>query len=325
MQTPSFLWVTDPWSTLYHTKDTTLRLMLEAINMGIPTFWTASDFLFSGTSHGEVMAVEVKNKSDLTDLETLERRPYPLSRFQQIHDRIDPPVDEHYCKLIDQLLDSGASEQQILNPPSLLKYLSEKIPPDELMQFAPKLFVLQHESELNTVINLFKNDAEIVSKPLHLAQSIGVNKHPTPKSFEEWKSLAVNLTHGFTQPILFEEYLSEIQNGETRLWFAGEVLVGSMRKYPKKGDFRVLIDEGSRVSAHTLTPEEEHIAKAIGSTLKKQGVLMAAVDLIGNKICDYNITSPGLLMQLEEVCGGTNLARIVLNQALQYRAPQVHE
>ena len=109
------------------------------------------------------------------------------------------------------------------------------------------------------------------------------------------------------------------------MWFAGEKFNSALKKYPKTGDFPVLIDEGSKVSAYTLSRDEEKIATDIGKTLKKQGILLAAIDLIGNKICDYNITSPGLLVQLEQVHGGKNFAKEILVQALQYHAQKAHE
>jgi glutathione synthase len=298
--------------------------MQEAINMGIPTFWTASDFLFTGTSGDEVMAIKIHDISDLTDPLSTSPQPFPLSTFQQIHIRTDPPVDDAYRSLIDQLIDRGATKESILNPPQLLKYQSEKIPPSSLMQYAPKMMVVRSLEDLPTLKELFKNDAVIVSKPLHLAQSIGVSKHDLPTSNEGWNQLLSILTNEFTQPILIQEFLPGIANGEVRLWYAGNTLIGVMKKHPKTGDFRVLIDQGSKVSAYRLTASEQDIADEIGHTNASLGILMAAVDLIDEKICDYNITSPGLLMQLEEVNGGKNLARVVLNRALEYHAPAVH-
>ena len=325
MQTPSFLWITDPWSTLHHSKDTTLRLMHEALNMGIPTFWTASDFIFSAPNPGEIMAVKVPAISDLAQLDQITPHAIPLSSFHQIHVRTDPPVDDAYRSLIDRLITNGAQDGVILNPPELLKHQSEKIPHTALMRYAPKMMVVRLPEDIDVLMPLFKTDSEIVSKPLHLAQSIGVAKHITPESRNGWHRLLDSLTEGFTQPILIQEFLPGIHHGETRLWFAGDTLVGALKKYPKKGDFRVLIDEGSTINAHQLNASELAIAEAIGKTNQSLGILMAAVDLIDDKICDYNITSPGLLIQLEEVNDGKNLARIVLDRALEYRAPVARE
>lgn len=316
MKTPALLWITDPWYTLDHLQDTTLRLMQEAINMGIPTFWSSSDQVLSARKNGEIHAAELRKDSlpFTPDSSRIKLDSFPLSTFQQIHFRVDPPVDEKYCKLVDDLMAYGATEKQILNPPDLIKNQSEKIPPSELSRHAPRMIVIRSLNDLEKVAQLFKNDSEIVSKPLHLAQSIGVQKHAVPQSAAEWGILIEKLTEKFNQEILIEEYMPEINLGEVRLWFAGKKLIGALKKFPKAGDFRVLIDEGSRVSAHELTTTEKSIADDIGIALENQGVLLAAIDLIGNKICDYNITSPGLLVQLEKVHGGKNFAKDVLRE-----------
>lgn len=328
MQTPlthsKLLWITDPLSTLDQSKDTTLRLMQEAINMGIPTFWTASDQVLHAGTSGQIMAIELKNSLAALASEKLKLESFPLSMFQQIHYRIDPPVDASYCKLIDDLLAAGANKTQILNPPELIKNQSEKIPPADLSAHSPRMKVIQSEKDLAEIQSQFARDAQIVSKPLHLAQSIGVALHQTPKTSAEWRTLMETLTQNFKQEILIEEYLPAIHQGEVRLWFAGEKFIAALKKYPKSGDFRVLIDEGSRIAAHTLNKEEEAIATDIGRSLKRQGILLAAVDLIGNKICDYNITSPGLLIQLETVHGNQNFAKEILSVLLKHpsnRAP----
>ena len=80
------LWVTDPWATLDHSQDTTLRLMQEAIIMDIPTYWSASDQLFLNKNHGQIQAVKLKKTSDLLSLDEIKFESFSLSSFQQIHD-----------------------------------------------------------------------------------------------------------------------------------------------------------------------------------------------------------------------------------------------
>jgi glutathione synthetase len=323
MQTPSFLWITDPWSTLDHSKDTTLRLMHEAIKMGIPTFWSASNTLFSEQFHDKVMIADF-SKGIPADPESWSCKPVSLSIFQQIHYRIDPPVDQHYLEILDGLIQRGANEKQILNPPNLLRHWSEKIPPLDLNHFAPKMIQVSTPDDVTKAKILLQQCSDLVSKPLHLAQSIGVKKHTTPSTEAEWFQLCKFLTHDFQEKVLLEEFLPEITLGEIRLWFAGQKFIGALKKYPKESDFRVLIDEGSKVEAYILNDQEKKIADEIGRSLQKHGILMAAIDLIGKKICDFNITSPGLLVQLEQVHGNQNFTKEVLNQALQFPGFQGH-
>lgn len=222
-------------------------------------------------------------------------------------------MDFNYISLVDALLSRGVSEQQILNPPALIKYQSEKVPPPALAAHSPLLKVVFSKQDALEAQKLFGQHPMIVTKPMNNAQSIGVKKWETPQTESAWLSLFDNETHGFTSPILVEEYLPMINEGEVRMWFAFGKFIAALKKYPAQGDFRVLIDSGSRVTAYDLNPSEMLAAEAVGEVLKKQGAALAAIDFIGSKISDYNITSPGLLTQLEQVHGGKNFARQILD------------
>jgi glutathione synthase len=152
---------------------------------------------------------------------------------------------------------------------------------------------------------------------MNLAQSIGVKKWSVPKSAESFIEILKAETLNWTIPILVEEYLAEIANGEVRMWFAFGKFIAALKKHPKAGDFRVLIDEGSKVEAYTLSADEVSIAEEVGRSLVKQGVGMAAIDFISGKICDYNLTSPGLLIQLETV-HGKNLAKDIIEALVDH-------
>ncbi len=311
MKNPLILWITDPWDTLSYNNDTTLRLMDEAHKMGIRTYWTSSDLILKTQSNTR-LNVQMWPR---TSTKSIEMEP---SEFHHLHYRVDPPVDFNYISLIDQIIERGATPAQILNPPVLIKTQSEKVPPIELKAFAPLLHPALHREDVMITQTLFKDFDHIVTKPMNTAQSIGVKKWKTPSSDAAWIALLETETQGFTSPVVVEEYLPMIDQGETRIWFAYGEFIAALKKFPAQGDFRVLIDSGSKVVAHTLTDEETIAARAVGSVLKKQGAALAAIDFIGGKISDYNITSPGLLTQLEQVHGGKNFAREIHEILLQH-------
>ncbi len=309
------LWITDPWTTLDHLQDTTLRLALEGLNLGIPSYWSASDFLLSG---GDSRLAAVSLTTDFIQTfkpESVDQRQFfSPSEFHHLHYRIDPPVDFNYISLIEELLKKGAKETQIMNPPALIARQSEKVPPDSLLHLAPLHRVVRSHQEAKDAFPVLRSHAEFVSKPLNLAQSRGVKKWSTPKTEAEFVKILETETQGFGEPIFVEEYLPGVMDGEVRMWFANGEFIAALKKHPKSGDFRVLIDEGSKVEPYFLNADEEKAAKDVGQTLKAQGAAFAAIDFISGKISDYNITSPGLLRQLEAVHGNKNFARVILEK-----------
>lgn len=315
MHSKKLLWVTDPWSTLDHSQDTTLRLAEEALNLGFECYWSGSDFVLSENSpHLSAIPLAPNFIKTLDPLAQNFRKILAPSDFHHLHYRVDPPVDFNYISLVEKFLEKRVKESQILNPPALITRQSEKVPPPELLHLAPLLRVIRSETDARTAFEIFKAHSVIVTKPMNLAQSRGVKKHSLTPSLREFVKILEIETQGFSESILVEEYLPDVMKGEVRMWFANGECVAALKKFPKTGDFRVLIDEGSKVEAYSLNSDEEKIALEVGACLKKQGAMMAAIDFISGKISDYNITSPGLLKQLEQVHDGKNLAKSVLEK-----------
>lgn len=315
LQATRMLWITDPWSTLTHDQDTTLRLIQEAIGLGIQTFWSSSDLVLNTESPNtlNVFPCLAPLSSSSAPSEAINGIEIQPSTLHLIHYRVDPPVDFNYISLVDAILERDSSAR-IMSPPDILKFQSEKLPPKELSQYTPRLKAVYLPEDVAAAYAIFKSDEFMVTKPLNEAQSKGVKKTTVPSNvsdFEKWIQIE---TQNFANPIVVQEFLPQVDEGEVRMWFAAGEFVAALKKFPKSGDFRVLIDEGSKVEAYTLTASEQLAADAVGQMLKKQGVMMAAIDLIGGKISDYNITSPGLLIQLEKVHGGKNFAKIVLEK-----------
>src|SRR5882724_6996307 len=101
-----FLWITDPWDTLDHANDTTIRLAREAIAQGHESYWS------------DVRTLRWQDQNVLADIRRIQAIPQnpseenitfaenslsPVAEFNQVHYRVDPPVDLtylHYLQLL---------------------------------------------------------------------------------------------------------------------------------------------------------------------------------------------------------------------------------
>jgi glutathione synthase len=310
------LWVTDPWNTLAHSQDTTLRLHQEALNMGVPSYWSGSDFTLNPLSASR-LAAQLNPCADSTKFVELEP-----SKIRQLHYRVDPPVNSEYLDFLEKVVRRIGSEKPVLSPPSILRSQSEKVPPPALAHHVPTMTVVSDAAGLAAAFALFQGHDRVVTKPMNEAQSKGVKLWDRAASgldsLDGWIENFSKATSNFSEQLVIQEYLPGVHLGETRMWFAAGQFIAALKKHPKSGDFRVLIDEGSKVEAYTLTSQERDVAEEVGETLRQQGVALAAIDFIDGKISDYNITSPGLLVQLEKV-HGKNYAREVLNAILSIK------
>lgn len=316
-----FLWVTDPWHTLDHPRDTSLRLVEEALILGIDNYWC------------DVRTIRLQSSVELDARRVLDiasgRRAFSLEHPQVMHPldftriiyRTDPPVDLTYLHPL-QLLNLGVGKHrgtEIVNDTDTLFGSSEKLEssylPHSLM---PKTLVSSDTARLE---DFGKRLGRAVLKPIHQAQSKGVEllDFRNSRAVTYSRNLLTDATHQGTHLVLLQEFLPGIARGETRLWFLNGKLFAACRKHPERGDFRVNIDHGSELGTVKLGHKDLAAARAISKRLRETRVRLAAIDLIDGKVTDFNVTSPGLIVQMEEILKRNLAGPIVKSLARPWR------
>jgi glutathione synthase len=323
------LWVIDPWETLDHEKDTTLRLAEEGIKRGARSYLAEnrSISLIEGRAHVHAAEIsEIKAPRTKNLITRSPSRMRPVADFDHVFYRADPPVDLAYLLPLQILTrgQRGKSEKKypkIHSSVESLFYLNEKWAPVYLGKFFPKSVVSASSAELAAFA---LREVKTVLKPLYLAQSRGV-KTIEASAYEEGgaaratQSLAAlfnDATEGGKIPVILQEFLPGITDGEIRLWFAGAKLIAAVKKVPKTGETIIDMDQGGKLAPAKLGVREKDAVRVVGKFLKKEKILFAAVDLIDGKITDFNHTSPGLLVPMEELLG-ENLAKKALAPILK--------
>lgn len=314
-----FLWITDPWQTLDHPGDTSLRLAEECLNQGLDTYWCdvksirwQQGSVLADVSHVEAVVSCRKDK----DFEMSEPVPSEPREFFSIQYRPDPPVDLAYILPLQLLLLGtwGRKSSHITNPPASLVLANEKLEPSVLGDLMPSsLASCQWE-----VLSAFGHaEGRTVLKPLHDAQSHGVEllDWRSPSGLDQARRMLSQATQNFEKPVLLQKYLSEISAGEIRLWFLDGKLIAYVKRLPLPGDFRVNSDRGSAVIKTSLSPKEKKVVPKISKLLKNRKIRLSAVDMVEGFVTDFNFTSPGLIPQIES-CLSINLAKPIV-KALQ--------
>jgi glutathione synthase len=308
-----FLWVTDPWETLDHSNDTTLRLAHEAEAQGHQSFWcdVRSIRLESRGGKSEVL-LEAARIISPDRPGSIATRPFPAqilspTKFSSVHYRVDPPVDLAYLHPLHLLV---LAKARVVNPAPVLMTHNEKIEASFLAGLMPETMV---SSQWDALLRFGKAHPKCVLKPMHQAQSKGVMllSWSSATDIEKSRAALSEATDGFQRPALLQKYLPGIENGEQRLWFLDGKLLACVRKLPLKGDFRVNIDGGSALRETTLSASEKKTARTLGKFLKQQKIRLAAIDLIDGFVTDFNFTSPGLITMMEKVLN-TDLARPII-------------
>lgn len=316
----SILWITDPWGTLDHAQDTTLRLLHACVQQGIRTAWAdvstlrleSGEVWIDGQESSEIVSalrtLSMGNGSIQKEVRLPKAKAFQIHDFDSIQYRTDPPLDLHYFHPL-QLLALAHSQKpslELVNPLPVLFARNEKLEPAMLPpQFAPKTLVSAEPARL---LRFLKAARSVVLKPLHEAQSKGIEKllwdsHTTEREIKQISDKLKAITQSGNQPVLLQKYLKKIESGEIRLWFLDGELLAFARKLPLEGDFRVNLDRGSQVVTTILDRPTQAAAKALSKRLKELQIRLAAIDVIGGKVTDFNFTSPGLIVTMEKVLG----------------------
>lgn len=316
---PRLLFVTDPWETLDHERDTTLRLIEEGILSGARCAIAESRSigLDGGVPYADVEEVTGVARPRLPGNFVRSLRKWEaLAEFDHIFYRADPPVDLAYLlplQILAAAKKTGKKKPVIHSTPESLFFLNEKWAVSELGNLFPKSLV---SASVERLAEFSARLGKVVLKPLYLAQSKGVEIIDT----RAFSSATVRdrfrlATEGERLPVIVQEFLPGIAVGETRLWYVNGKLLAAVKKIPRSGESIIDMDRGGSLAPAKLSTADRKAEKTLGAFLKRHRILFAAVDLIDGKVTDFNHTSPGLLVAMEELLG-ENLARRALSPVL---------
>ena len=308
------LWVTDPWKTLDHPRDTTLRLIQEALAAGEAASWCDPSGL--RLERGGLVARCRRVRSApagreaagwvLDPAEDVELGAFDLALY-----RVDPPVDRRYLEHLQLLACcAGRGGPEVVNPVRVLLCCSDKLGPPALLRAMPPTVV---SSSWECLCEFGGAEGRTVLKPMGGAQSRGVQllDWTTPSGRDRARHEIEAASGGLARPVLLQRFLPEIHDGEKRLWFVDGQLLAQVKKRPAEGTFLVDMDKGAACLACDLTLGEARLAGAIGDAFRSGGVRVAAVDVIAGQVTDWNLTSPGMLPTMERLLG-RNLAAPVI-------------
>ena len=145
-------------------KDSTLLLMFEAQNNGHDIYFIDSKNLFMKGSQPYCKYQKVEVSLNDTNFNVLSSSENTMNFFEVIMMRQDPPVDYSFIvntMILEKAADSGVN---VINNPSNLRNLNEKIFALNFPQFCPPTLIT---SDFEIFNNFLRENEHIVVKPLN--------------------------------------------------------------------------------------------------------------------------------------------------------------
>ena len=231
-------------------------------------------------ANGFFIKFEYKKKSFF---KILKRKKLDLSKCKFVLIRQDPPFNLEYISSTF-ILDTIKNKVKIINDPTSIRNVSEKLYSTNFQKFMPKTIFTQ---DIHEIRSFFNRNKKIVIKPIH---SFSGNDIHLIKIFRSKFISKFIKKHGY---VMCQKFLPKIKNGDKRVFIINGKVCGAISRIPKKGSFLSNMSKGAKPVNINLTKNEKKISNIIGKDLKKNNIFFAGIDFIDQKLNgDINITSP---------------------------------
>jgi glutathione synthase len=115
-----------------------------------------------------------------------------------------------------------------------------------------------------------------------------------------------------TRTIMAQQYIPEIVAGDKRvLVIDGEPVPFALARIPQNGETRGNLAAGGRGVAQPLSERDREIAEALAPELKRRGIVLAGLDIIGDYLTEVNVTSPTGFQEITKQKGHDVAAQFV--------------
>ena len=213
----------------------------------------------------------------------IKKQKLDLTKCKFILIRQDPPFNLEYISTT-YILDSIKTKVRIVNDPSSIRSISEKLYSAKYQKFMPNTIFTQN---INEIKKFFRKNKKVILKPIN---SYSGNNIHLLKKFNVKLIKKFIKKHNF---IICQKYLPKIIHGDKRVFLINGKIVGAISRVPKKGSFLSNMSKGAKPINTKMTKEEKKISKLVANDLKKENIFFAGIDFIDQKLNgDINVTSP---------------------------------
>lgn len=299
-----------PWEKVNPKQDSTLRIIHECVkrnhqvSITTPSNLTIRDSLtMSFCKTFDIRKVSGNIKS-FYDKAHFKNELLSLRDFDAIFMRANPPLDP----LVLNFLDSIKDDVFIINNINGLREANNKIYTaayyDPERELIPATHVSKNIDYLMRVITE-SNAEKMILKPLDGYGGSGVILIEK-KAMQNVKSLLdfyVNREKGVSNYVILQDYVEGAELGDVRVLMLNGHPIGALRRVPSASDVRSNISAGGTVEKYKLTKTDKILCKKVGEKLVRDGIYFAGLDIIGGKLIEVNVLSPGTIKDINKLNG----------------------
>jgi len=290
-----------PWEEIDPANDTSLALIHECVKRkhGVALCTPANLTIRNSVTSAFCTVINRMEKVPLGlksfyKQATIREEMLPLAGFDVIFMRANPPLDP----IMLNFLDSVKDDVFIVNSLQGLREANNKLYTaafgDSHSNIIPVTHVSKNKEYLVRQIKESTAD-KMILKPLNGYGGSGVIliEKSAMNNIKSLLDFYVSNSDGTSNYVILQEYIEGADKGDVRILLLNGEPIGAMRRIPGSEDHRSNVSAGGSVAKHVLTKEEKSLCKQIGPKLVKDGLYFVGIDVIGGKLVEVNVMSPG--------------------------------
>jgi glutathione synthase len=307
----SLLFVADPLEAFKIYKDTTFAMMREAARRGHGLIHcTPADLVWR--RGGRVTAVGAREfvltGRDDAWFDVTAERDVELAATRAVLMRKDPPFDSEYFYSTHLLQQAEREGARVFNKPAALRDHPEKLAILEFAQWTAPTIVTRSIA----AIRAFHDEhQDIIVKPLDGMGGTGIFR--VRADGMNLGAVVETLGHHGSVTLMVQRFVPEIVEGDKRILIIdGEAVPYCLARIPQGTEVRGNLAAGGKGVAQPLSEADKKIAAATGPTLRDRGLLLAGIDVIGDRLTEINVTSPTCFQEIAQQTG-FDVARVFVD------------
>lgn len=309
-----------PWDRVVPKQDSTIRLIHECIRRGHevaithPQNLTIRDSVTLSFCKTFIAPEKLSTSMSLFYKEAkFNESMKSLTEFDIIFMRDNPPLDP----LVLNFLDSIKDDVFIMNAIDGLREANNKIytaayhDPDK--EIIPTTHVSKNIDYLMRIIK--ESDQEkMIMKPLdgYGGRGVIVIEKSAMHNIKSLLEFYISKSPGESNYVILQDYIEGAELGDVRVMMLNGQPIGALRRKPSSGDIRSNISSGGTVDKYKLTKQDKILCNKIGKKLVQDGIFFAGLDIIGSKLVEVNVLSPGTITDINKLYN-TKLQRKIID------------
>ena len=293
------LFILDPLDELKAYKDTSVAMMRAAQARGHEISCCEQGGLFSkGRVHAHAGRLALTD-NDEDWYRVHERTAAPLSAFDAVLMRKDPPFDMEYLTSVWLLSQAEREGARVYNNPAAVRDHNEKLGILEFPQFIAPTLAARNPAAVHAFIDEHR---DVILKRL---DGMGGESIFRVRADDPNRNVIVEtMTQQGDRSTMAQRYIPDIIKGDKRvLLIDGKPVPHSLARMPKLGETRANLAAGGRGVAQPLSARDREIAEAVGPALAARGLLLVGLDVIGEHLTEVNVTSPTCFREIQDQTG----------------------